>query len=83
MTSGKRHELTAAGLLDRWPLDREGALPQILADRMFIYDAFFLHLPVRIECSASALRRGLKHAAKQLDIPFDRTNTGFDQRERD
>ncbi|MBN9269649.1 MAG: hypothetical protein J0J15_05250, partial [Mesorhizobium sp.] len=48
-----------------------------------IGDAFFVHLPAYRKWPASAVRRGLKQAAKQLDIPFDRSNTDFDQRERD
>lgn len=66
-----------------WPFNPNGPLPELLADRRLIGDAFFLHLPAHRKWPASAVRRGLKQAAKQLGIPFDRSNTGFDQSERD
>lgn len=58
-------------------------MPELLADRRYIGDAFFFYLPAFDKWPASAVRRGLKQAAKQLGIQFDRSNTEFDQRERD
>ena len=83
MVSIGGEQVGLTSLLQCWPFDPSGPLPELLADRRLIGDAFFVHLPAYRKWPASAVRRGLKQAAKQLDIPFDRSNTDFDQRERD
>lgn len=70
-------------LMHCWPLDQRGPLPGLLGDRQYIGDAFFQSLPAYRNWPASAVRRGLKQAAKRLGFHFDRSNTAFDQRERD
>jgi hypothetical protein len=78
-----REQFESPPLMQCWPFNPDGPLPELLADRRLIGDTFFLHLPAHRKWPASAVRRGLKQVAKQLGIPFDRSNTGFDQRERD
>ncbi|RWN51708.1 ATP-binding protein [Mesorhizobium sp.] len=60
-------------LLKCWPLDPDGPLPPQLIDTDIVRSAMFETLPALRKWPTSSVRQALKHNAKRLGLPVERT----------